>query len=99
MVKRTREQWLAILEAASSHPPAAPDLDWRRLIKQLGLPLEYFPAVLEAIQQGRWREVKYPRAYIKTVAKAETVKAEAAQYNKKTVKLVFLPVQKEEDAS
>jgi hypothetical protein len=41
---------------------------------ELGLPLHYFLALLEAIQQGRWRTAKNPRAYVKTVAKREAAK-------------------------
>lgn len=41
---------------------------------ELALPLGFFPAVVEALRQGRWREAKNPKAYLKTVAGREAVK-------------------------
>lgn len=69
-----QEQWLAILEAASVHPPSEMNAEWTWLMLELGLRPEYFLAVLEAIKQGRWRKARNPKAYLKTVAKREAVK-------------------------
>jgi hypothetical protein len=69
-----RAQWLTILEAASANPPNAMNAEWEWLIGELGLPLDYWLAVRAAIRQGRWREAKNPRAYIKTVANREARK-------------------------
>jgi hypothetical protein len=31
---------------------------------ELAVPYQYFPAVLEGIRQGRWRQAKNPKAYL-----------------------------------
>lgn len=69
-----RGQWIAILEAASTHSPDEVSDEWEWLINELGLPLGHFLAVREAIQQGRWRKAKNPKSYVKTVAKREARK-------------------------
>ena len=47
---------------------------WVWIMQELGLGPQYFLAVREAVQQGRWRTAKNPRAYLKTVAKREALK-------------------------
>jgi hypothetical protein len=42
------------------------------------LSAEFYPAVVKAIQQGRWRNAKNPRTYIKTVARREAFKEDLA---------------------
>jgi hypothetical protein len=74
MADQTRDQWIAILEAASSSPPSAMEDEWDWLMQELGLPYEHYEALLEAIKQGRWRQAKNPKAYVKTVAKREAIK-------------------------
>ena len=74
MAEANRTQWIAILEAASVNPPETMNAEWGWLMDELELPLDYWLAVRAAIQQGRWREAKNPRAYIKTVAKREARK-------------------------
>ena len=69
-----RAQWITILEAASVSPPDELNAEWEWLIHELGLPLDWWLAVREAIQQGRWRKAKNPRGYVKTVAKREAIK-------------------------
>ena len=70
-----RAQWIAILEAAAQQTPDEINAEWEWLIDQLGLPAEYFLAVLETVQQERWRTAaKNPKAYVKTVAKQEARK-------------------------
>ncbi len=69
-----RAQWMTILEAASANPPDVMNAEWEWLMGELELPLDCWLAVRAAIQQGRWREAKNPRAYIKTVANREARK-------------------------
>lgn len=74
MTTAERTQWMAILEAASQQPCDHVNEEWEWLLDQLGLPPSIFLAVLEAVQQGRWRTAKNPKAYIKTVARREAGK-------------------------
>lgn len=69
-----RAQWITILKAASANPPDEMNAEWEWLMGELELPLDYWLAVCAAIQQGRWREAKNPRGYIKTVASREARK-------------------------
>jgi hypothetical protein len=69
-----RDSWISLLDAAASNPPDELNDEWKWLLEQLGLPTSFFPAVLEALTQGRWRQAKNPRAYLKTVARREAVK-------------------------
>jgi hypothetical protein len=41
------------------------------LLRELGLPMDTFSAVLEAVQQGRWWTARNPKAYVKTVARIQ----------------------------
>jgi hypothetical protein len=70
----TNAEWLAVLEAASQLRPEQTNAEWEWLMQQLGLGPQYFLAVREAVHQGRWRNAKNPKAYIKTVAKREALK-------------------------
>jgi hypothetical protein len=74
MTDAERNQWMTILDAAGQRPGDEISEEWEWLLDQLGLPEEYFLAVLETIRQGRWRTAKNPRAYVKTVAKREATK-------------------------
>lgn len=74
MTDAERSQWMAILDAAAQRPGDEINEEWEWLVEQLGLPEDYFLAVAEAIRQGRWRNAKNPRTYVKTVAKREAVK-------------------------
>jgi hypothetical protein len=71
-----RAQWLTVLEIASQSLPDEINEHWEWLIDQLGLSCDLFPAVLIAIQQGRWRTAQNPRAYIRVVARREAKKLE-----------------------
>ena len=53
-----RDEWLAILEATALNPTNLQNEEWSWLMRQLGMPLTHFPAVLKAIQEGRWRNAK-----------------------------------------
>lgn len=74
MTDAERAQWMMLLDAAGQRPGDEINEDWERLLEGLGLPLDYFLAVVEAIRQGRWRDAKNPRTYVKTVAKREALK-------------------------
>jgi hypothetical protein len=74
MTDTERDQWMTILDAAAQRPGDEINEEWDWLLERLGLPEDYFLAVAEAIRQGRWRNAKNPRAYVKTVAKREAVK-------------------------
>jgi|SRR6266481_3586937 len=76
MSETDRTQWLAVLNAVSQLKPDQCNTEWEWLLQQLGLGPEYFLAIQQALQQGRWRNAKNPRAYIKTVAKREAKKME-----------------------
>jgi len=47
---------------------------WVWIMQELRLGPQYFLAIREAVQQGRWRTAKNPKSYIKTAAKREALK-------------------------
>jgi hypothetical protein len=49
---------------------------WVWIMQELRLGPQYFLAIREAVQQGRWRTAKNPKSYIKTVARREALKME-----------------------
>lgn len=71
---QSREQWIALLDAATRSTENLNEEDWKWLMKELGLPANYFLAVRVALAQGRWREARNPRAYLKTVVSREAKK-------------------------
>lgn len=73
-----REQWIGILDAAAKRQPDTLNREWEWHLAQLGLPADDFLHIVEALKQGRWRQSKNPRAYLKTVARRESTKARAA---------------------
>ena len=62
-------EWRATLEAVAQRPPDEANAEWEWLMEQLELGPEYFLAIYEAVQEGRWRGARDPKAYLKTVAK------------------------------
>ena len=74
MEDRSKQEWLKVLQAVSRSRPHQSNGEWEWLMKELGMGPEYFLAIYEAIQQGRWRAAENPRAYIKTVAKRQALK-------------------------
>lgn len=74
MTDAERDQWMTILDAAAQRPGDEINDEWEWLLEQLGLQPGFFLAVAEAIRQGRWRNAKNPRVYVKTVAKREALK-------------------------
>jgi hypothetical protein len=86
-----RIQWLTIFETASQTLPSEMNDHWGWLMDQLGLPYDCFPAVLLALEQGRWRKAKNPKAYVKTVARRETKNLEPVPADVGIVSLVKQP--------
>ncbi|HEY2497519.1 MAG TPA: hypothetical protein VGK24_10645 [Candidatus Angelobacter sp.] len=70
----TKAEWLGALETAAKLGREQPSAIWLWIMQELGLGPQYFLAIREAVQQGRWRTAKNPRAYLKTVAKREALK-------------------------
>jgi hypothetical protein len=69
MKETNREQWVQVLESVARRRPDDVEAEWKWLMEQLGLGPEYFFALHEAVQQGRWRTAADPRTYLKTVAR------------------------------
>jgi hypothetical protein len=69
-----RAELRAIFEAAVEMPFEGHDAEWVRIMDLLRLPGCFIPAVKDALKQGRWRQARDPRAYIKTVAQREALK-------------------------
>ena len=70
----TKAEWLGALETAATLGVEQSNAIWVWIMQELGLGPQYFLAIREAVQQGRWRTAKNPRTYIKTVAKREAAK-------------------------
>jgi hypothetical protein len=65
-----------------------PDAEWIALVTGiLELPIAFFAAVKMALVQGRWRNVKNPKAYLRKVAKREAQTTNAARDPKSTLKI------------
>jgi hypothetical protein len=85
------DQWISLLESAARESPDAISSEWSRILQRLKLPLEFFPYVLEAIQQGRWKTARNPKSYIGRVAWRESAKAERKFEDSNPLKPVALP--------
>ena len=70
----TRAEWLGVLETAAKVSVEQSSAIWVWIMQELRLGPQYFLAVREAVQQGRWRTAKNPKTYIKTVAKRQARK-------------------------
>lgn len=86
-----RDQWISILESAARESPNTISSEWNWILQQLKLPLEYFPHVLEAIRQGRWKTARNPKTYLRRVAWLESIKAEREFEESNPLKAVALP--------
>ena len=75
----TKAEWLGALETAAKLGVEHSRSVWVWMMQDLGLGPQYFLAIREAVQQGRWRTAKNPRTYIKTLAKREAVKMGAGE--------------------
>jgi hypothetical protein len=60
----SRDEWHKKLEILSSSIPSEAEDTWRWVMKGLGLDYDYYLANVKAINQGRWRDAKDPRAYL-----------------------------------
>src|SRR5947209_18730940 len=69
-----KAEWLGVLETAAKVSVEQSSAVWVWLMNELRLGPQYFLAVREAVQQGRWRTAKNPKTSIKTVAKREALK-------------------------
>ena len=70
----TKAEWLGVLETAAKVSVEQSSAIWVWMMQELRLGPQYFLAIREAVQQGRWRTAKNPKTYIKTVAKREALK-------------------------
>jgi hypothetical protein len=70
----SKAEWLGVLETAAKLGVEQSSAVWVWLMQELRLGPQYFLAVREAVQQGRWRTAKNPKTYLKTVAKREALK-------------------------
>jgi hypothetical protein len=70
----TKAEWLGVLETAARLSVEQSSAVWVWIMQELRLGPQYFLAIREAVQQGRWRTAKNPKAYLKTVAKQEALK-------------------------
>jgi hypothetical protein len=70
----TKAEWLGVLETAARLSVKQSSAVWVWIMQELRLGPQYFLAIREAVQQGRWRTAKNPKTYIKTVAKREALK-------------------------
>lgn len=78
MAEADRALWIDLLTAAATQSPNQLNDEWRWLLTELGLSAEFFPAVLLAVKQGRWRTADNPKHYVKRVARLEALKAKRA---------------------
>ena len=92
-----RETWISLFDAALQRPGTEMNEEWAWLLDQLGLRPEDYPAILLGLRQGRWREAKNPRAYLKTVARREALKEQLTA--QKQDNLVLVPTTAEDDAA
>ena len=70
----SKAEWLGALETAAQLGVEQSSAVWVWIMQELRLGPQYFLAVREAVQQGRWRTAKNPRTYIKAVARREALK-------------------------
>lgn len=70
----TKAEWLGALETAAQVGVEQSSAVWVWIMQELRLGPQYFLAIREAVQQGRWRTAKNPKSYIKTVARREALK-------------------------
>src|SRR5258707_7277496 len=72
----TKAEWLGALETAAQVGVEQSSAVWVWIMQELRLGPQYFLAIREAVQQGRWRTAKNQKSYIKTVARREALKME-----------------------
>lgn len=75
MTEAERDHYIAIFDQAAATPAEGHDAEWLWLISEvLKLPICYLPAAQEALRQGRWRNARNPKVYLKTVAQREAIR-------------------------
>ena len=84
-----RETWISLFDAALQRPGTELNEEWAWLLDQLKMSPEDYPAILEALRQGRWRTARNPRTYLKTVARREAFKEHLAA--QKQDNLILMP--------
>lgn len=84
-----RETWISLFDAALQRPGDQLNEEWVWLLDQLCMGPEDYPAILEALRQGRWRTARDPRKYLRTVARWEAFKDQLA--NERRDNLVLMP--------
>jgi hypothetical protein len=70
----SKAEWLGVLETAARLSVEQSSAVWVWIMQELRLGPQYFLAIREAVQQGRWRTARNPKTYIKTAAKREALK-------------------------
>jgi hypothetical protein len=70
----SKAEWLGVLETAVKLGVEESSAVWVWLMQELRVGPQYFLAIRAAVQQGRWRNAKNPKAYLKTVVKREALK-------------------------
>ena len=71
-----RAQLIEIFSRAAETAFEGHEAEWTWLLtSELSLPLCYSTAVYEVLKQGRWKDAENPKAYIKTAARREALKA------------------------
>src|SRR5712675_1862291 len=70
----TKAEWLGVLETAAKLSVEQSSAVWVWIMQELRLGPQYFLAIREVVQQGRWRTARNPKTYIKTIAKREARK-------------------------
>jgi hypothetical protein len=85
---KSRQDWLALFEAAAGKPSDDTNEYWRLLLQKLRLRPSHYLALVETLRQGRWRTADNPKAYVKRVTRIEASKMEAAE---RDLSLHFVP--------
>lgn len=69
-----KAEWLGVLETAAKLSVEQSSAVWVWIMQELNLGPQYFLAIREVVQEGRWRTAKNPKAYVKTAAKRQAQK-------------------------
>jgi hypothetical protein len=70
----SKAEWLGVLETAARLSVEQSSAVWVWIMQELRLGPQYFLAIREAVQQGRWRTARNPKTYIRTVARREALR-------------------------
>ena len=75
----TKAEWLGVLETAAKVSVEQSSAIWVWIMQELRLGPQYFLALREAVQQGRWRTAKNPEDLYKDCRKAGSVEDGAGE--------------------